>query len=77
MKKMKMDDDFQNYLVEGARFEGDCGIPCMFKMTNIIIPKRLVPYIERKSVKDKNVFLHCFIHDFQLCILFSPFSYDS
>ena len=65
MKKMKMDDDFQNYLVEGARFEGDCGIPRMFKMRNIIIPKRLVPYIERKSVKDKNVFLHCFIHDFQ------------
>ncbi len=65
MKKMKMDDDFQNYLVEGAIFEGDADIPCMLRTNNIIIPKILSPYCARKRIENKNVFLHCFIHDFQ------------
>lgn len=65
MKKMKMDDDFQSYLVEGAIFEGKADIPCMLRLNNIIIPKCLSPYTTRKRIKDKNVVLHCFIHDFQ------------
>ncbi len=65
MKKMKMDDDFQGYLVEGAIFEGDCDIPCMLTQQNMAIPKALAPYTARKRIKDKNTFLHCFIHDFQ------------
>ena len=64
MKKMKMDDDFQSYLTEGAIFEGNEGIPCMLKFSNIKIPKRCIPYTERKRSKDKHVFLHCYIHDF-------------
>ncbi|MCF0107857.1 MAG: DUF4417 domain-containing protein [Bacilli bacterium] len=65
MKKMKMDDDFQNYLVEGAIFDGDADIPCMLTLNNIVIPKSLAPYTARKRIKNKNVVLHCFIHDFQ------------
>ena len=65
MKKMKMDDDFQEYLVEGAMFEGEADIPCMIKMDNIKLPKHLVPYTSRKRIKDKEIYLHCFIHDYQ------------
>ena len=65
MKKMKMDDDFQNYLVEGAIFDGDADIPCMLRLNDLIIPKSLSPYSARKRISNKNVFLHCFIHDFQ------------
>ena len=65
MKKMKMDDDFQSYLVEGAIFDGDADIPCMLQFKNIIIPKIIAPYTARKRTKDKNTFFHCFIHDFQ------------
>lgn len=65
MKKMKMDNDFQDYLVDGAIFEGEQDIPCMLKLNNIVIPKKLAPYTARKRIKDKDVFLHCFLHDFQ------------
>lgn len=65
MKKMKMDDDFQSYLTEGAIFEGDADVPCMLKLNNLIIPKKLFPYTMRKRIKDKGAFVHCFIHDFQ------------
>ncbi len=65
MKKMKMDDDFQNYLVVGAVFDGEADIPCMMRMDNVIIPKKIAPYTARKRIKNPNVFLHCFIHDFQ------------
>ena len=64
MRKMKMDDDFQSYLVEGAVFEGEADIPCMLRFKNLIIPTRLAPYTARRRIKDKNVVLHCFIHDF-------------
>jgi len=68
MKKMKMNDDFQDYLIEGAVFDGDIDIPCMLSLNNIIIPKKLAPYTERKRIKNKNVVLHCFIHDFLFLI---------
>ena len=69
MKKMKMDDDFQSYLVEGAIFEGDADIPSLMEFKNIIIPKELAPYTARKRINNKNIFLHCFIHDFQFSSL--------
>lgn len=69
MRKMKMDDDFQNYLVEGAIFEGEADIPCMLKMRNMVLPSRLIPYSARKRNKDEKAFLHCFIHDFQFSSL--------
>ena len=62
---MKMDDDFQNYLVGGAIFDGDADIPCMLRLNDLIIPKSLSPYSARKRISNKNVYLHCFIHDFQ------------
>lgn len=64
MKKMKMDNDFQDYLVEGAVFDGEQDIPCMLKFNNIILPKKVAPFTARKRINDKKVFLHCFLHDF-------------
>ena len=64
MKKMKMDDDFQEYLVEGAVFEGEADIPMMLKPSYFVLPKDCVPYTKRKLLTSKNVFLHCFVHDF-------------
>ena len=61
---MKIDDDFQSYLIEGAIFEGDADIPCMLKFEHIVIPSDLAPYTMRKKLKNKKVFLHCFIHDY-------------
>ena len=69
MKKMKMDDDFQSYLVEGAIFDGPADIPCMLELKNISIPKVLVPFTARKRFSGCDVFLHCFIHDFQFSSL--------
>lgn len=69
MKKMKMDNDFQDYLVEGAVFDGEQDIPCMLKFDNIILPKKVIPFTARKRIKNKNVFLHCFLHDFQFSSL--------
>lgn len=62
---MKIDDDFQEYLVEGAIFEGEQDIPCMLEPKNIIIPKLLIPYSARKTTKNRDAFLHCFIHDYR------------
>ncbi len=59
-----MDDDFQSYLVDGASYEGDADIPCMLEFKNLVIPKELVPYNARKRIRNKDVFLHCFIHDY-------------
>lgn len=69
MKKMKMDDDFQGYLVEGAIFEGKEDIPCMIKMQNLVLPKSLTPYSARKRIKNKETMLHCFIHDYRFSSL--------
>lgn len=66
---MKMDNDFQSYLVDGATFDGDADIPCMIKFNNIVIPKKLVPFTARKRISNDSVFLHCFIHDFQFSSL--------
>lgn len=74
MKKMKMDNDFQDYLVDGAMFEGEQDIPCMLKLNNIVIPKKLAPYTARKRIKDKDTFLHCFLHDFQFSNLITETS---
>ena len=65
MRKTKMDDDFQGYLVEGAIFDGAADIPCMLSFKNIIVSPALAPFTARKRIKSEGVFLHCFIHDFQ------------
>ena len=69
MKKMKMDDDFQSYLVKGALFDGFADIPCMLKFKDIVVPKRLAPFTARKRTKNRETFFHCFIHDFQFSTL--------
>lgn len=69
MKKMKMDNDFQNYLVEGAVFEGEQDNPCMLKFKNIVVPKTLISYSTRIRNKNKEAFIHCFEHDFKFSSL--------
>ena len=42
MRKTIFDDGFQSYLVEGARFVGDPGIPMLSNMNKVQIHKKLI-----------------------------------
>lgn len=50
MKKIIIDDGFQDYLVDGAKFEGKDGIPCLLKEKRII-PKSLIPFDKARTIK--------------------------
>ena len=63
MFKHKIDDDFQSYLTEGATFVGEPGIPMMMDLKNTQIPKGLVPINKIKYEKNKNKYVHCYVHD--------------
>ena len=63
MKKHKIDDDFQSYLTEGATFVGEPGIPMLMDLKNTQIPKGLVPINKIKYEKNKNKYVHCYVHD--------------
>ncbi len=41
MRKSIFDDGFQSYLVEGATFVGDPGIPMMMNLHNTQVPQDL------------------------------------
>lgn len=62
MKKTIIDDGFQDYLVDGAKFEGTDGIPCLLK-TKHVIPASLVPFDKARTSKNKRGYLHFYIHD--------------
>ena len=63
MFKHKIDDDFQSYLTEGATFVGEPGIPMMMDLKNTQIPKGLLPINKIKYEKNKNKYVHCYVHD--------------
>ena len=63
MSRHKIDDDFNSYLTEGATFVGDSGIPMMMNLKNTQIPKGLVPINKIKYEKNKNKYVHCYVHD--------------
>lgn len=65
MKKNKMifDDGYQEYLVEGADFEGSDGIPCLMDLQNAEIPLRLIPFSKARTAKQKSGYIHFFEHD--------------
>ncbi len=62
MKKIIIDDGFQDYLVDGAKFEGHDNIPCLLK-TKHVIPTSLIPFDKAKTAKNKRGYLHFYIHD--------------
>ncbi len=64
MKKSIIDDGFQDYLVDGARFEGKDGIPCLLQ-TKHAIPASLIPFEKAKMVKHRHGYLHFYVHDFK------------
>ena len=62
MKKIIINDGFQDYLVDGAKFEGKDGIPCLLQ-TKRVIPKSLIPFDKARTLKEKHGYLHFYIHD--------------
>lgn len=64
MKKTFFDDGFQDYLVDGARFEGRDGIPRLLNTTGEI-PATLIPFDKAKTSKTTHGYLHFYIHDRQ------------
>lgn len=62
MKKMLFDDGFQDYLVDGAKFEGRDEIPCLMK-TKGEIPSALIPFDKARTCRSKHGYLHFYVHD--------------
>lgn len=62
-RKSMFDDGFQDYLVEEAEFEGFEGIPRLLDLNNAEVPLRLIPFDKARSEKDKQGYLHFYIHD--------------
>ena len=63
MNKTPYDDGGFEYLVEGASFAGDAGIPELLYSSFTQTPKSLLP-IERMNItKDKRQYLHFYQHD--------------
>ena len=63
MKKTIFDDGYHSYLVEGARFVGEPGIPMLMDLNNTQIPKGLVPYTKVRTNKEKRKYVHFYVHD--------------
>lgn len=63
MRKTFYDDGFNSYLVEDAYFVGEPGIPVLPKMTNLQIPKGLIPFNKAKRNDNKRKYVHFYIHD--------------
>lgn len=63
MKKTVLDDGFNSYLVEGARFAGTPGIPVLMDLDNASVPKGLVPFTKLRTEKNKRQYIHFYVHD--------------
>lgn len=64
MKKTPYDDGFHQYLVEGAVFVGDAGIPVLMDLDNVQIPSVLAPFDKARARKcSKNSYVHFYMHD--------------
>lgn len=76
MKKLLYDDGFNSYLVEGATFIGDAGIPVLQKMNNLQVPKELIPFTKSRRSTEKRKFVHFYEHDdYFKCIFNHPEKY--
>lgn len=63
MAKTIMDDGFQAYLTEGAKFVGEPGIPMLMNLDNVQIPKDLLPFSKVNVCKNKRQYVHFYMHD--------------
>ena len=64
MRKTLFDDGFQDYLVDGAEFEGRDGIPKLIDTVKDI-PATLIPFDKARTVESTRGYLHFYIHDRQ------------
>lgn len=62
-KKNIIDDGFNSELVKNAFFDGILEIPLIKKEKELIIPKSLIPFSQRKKSKDFSEFLMFYEHD--------------
>lgn len=76
MKKTILDDGFQAYLTEGATLVGDAGIPMLLDLKNTQIPKGLVPFNKIGIEKNKNKYVHFYIHDYQFSQVLTSTEYS-
>lgn len=65
MAKIKIDDDFQSYLVEGASFVGEPGIPMLMDTNDACIPKKLISFPKCKYSVDRKQYVHFYVYDYQ------------
>jgi len=64
MKKTPYDDGFHQYLVEGAVFVGEAGIPMLMDLANVQVPKEIVPFDKARAGRSsKNSYIHFYMHD--------------
>lgn len=63
MSNIKIDDDFQAYLVEGATFVGEAGIPVLMDTDAVAIPSSLVSFPKSIHTADKHQFVHFYVFD--------------
>ena len=76
MKKLLYDDGFNGYLVDGATFIGESGIPVLQRMNNLQIPKELIPFPKSRKNSSKRKFVHFYTHDEQFqCVFNHPEKY--
>lgn len=76
MKKILYDDGFNSYLVKGATFVGEAGIPVLQKMNNLQVPKELISFTKSRKNLGKRKFVHFYVHDdYFKCIFNHPEKY--
>lgn len=76
MKKILYDDGFNSYLVEGATFIGDAGIPVLQNMNNLQVPKELIPFTKSRKNLERRKFVHFYVHDDNFkCVFNHPEKY--
>lgn len=63
MRKTIFDDGFQEYLVDGATFVGDPGIPMLMDLHNTQIPVAMIPFSKAKCSKNHRAYVHFYMHD--------------
>lgn len=63
MRKTIYDNGFQSYLIKNAEFEGKDGIPKLLDINNQEIPIKLIPFNKVKYDKNKQGYVHFYIHD--------------
>lgn len=63
MKKIILDDGFQEYLVENANLVGEPGIPEIIDFHNTEVPIDIVPFEKINKETNKRKYVHFYMHD--------------